>query len=185
MNNKLSISLIVLCIVIGLYFLNLSQQKNYQSSSTSLLSIDETNIKKFIIQSGLEALEIQRVDTSWVISGHDSLDIKLNLLNNFFDKIKNAEIQNVMTHKKEKWDKYNIEDSTGTHLAFIDWNDNTLGYYVFGRSASDYSRCYVRKNQDSVVYLLNENIMYSLQMRPEYWGELKKDDDLILPPLQE
>ena len=182
MNNKLTISAVVLLAVISVFFLNESQQKNYQSSSTTLFVAEQNQIKKMIIQSGEDVLEIMQVDTTWKISGHDSLSIKKDVLNNFFDKIFNLEIQNIMTEKEEKWIKYNVDDSTGTHLALIDWNDNTINYFVFGRSNSDYSRCYARKDQNSTVYLLNESILYNLQTNPNYWGEsIISKEDLEIP----
>ena len=79
-----------------------------------------------------------------------------------------------MTEKEEKWGAFNIGDSTGTHLALIDYNGNTLSYFVFGRSNSDYARCYVRKNQEQEVHLVNQNLMYFLQTSPQYWGEVEK-----------
>ena len=109
MNNKLSISLIILFSVVGLYFLNLNQQKEYNSSSTNFINIDQNSINKFIIQSQNEALEIIRQDTSWAISGHDSLIIKAQTLTNFFDKVINLKSQALMTSKQEKWHKFNIE----------------------------------------------------------------------------
>ena len=177
MNNKLYISLIVLFTIIGIYFLNIKSQKNYESSSKNLFDIRQDDIKKFIIQNSSDAIEIIKHDTSWHIAGHDSLTIKKQILDNFLNKTMNLKIQNTMTTKEEKWSKFNVDDSSGTHLALIDWNDKTLGYFVFGRSNSDYQRCYVRNNQSSNVYLLNENIVFSLQTRPEYWGEKIKADD--------
>ena len=37
-----------------------------------------------------------------------------------------------MTKKENKWSTYNVDEALGTHLAIIDYNDNTIGYYVFG-----------------------------------------------------
>ena len=171
MNNKISISVIILCTIIGLYFLNLNSQKNYQSTSSSLIDFDKSDINKFIIQSEYEVLEIIKSDTIWKISGQDTLQIKQQQLKRFFDVIFSLEKQNIMTNKKEKWSKYNIDDSTGTHLAFINSDDQTIGYYVFGRSTSDYARCYVRTLESSSVYLLNENVLYSIQPNSQFWGE--------------
>lgn len=183
MNNKLTISAIVLLAVVCVYFVNINQQKSYQSSSSKLLITNQDQIKKMIIQSDVDALEIMNNGNKvWQISGHDSLSIKEDVLTNFFDKIFNLEIQNIMTEKEEKWGKFNVDDSTGTHLALIDWDDNTINYFVFGQSNSDYSRCYVRKDQNSTVYLLNESILYYLQTNPNYWGEtIIKEDDLEIP----
>ena len=76
-----------------------------------------------------------------------------------------------MTKKQEKWATYNVSDSLGTHLALVGWNDQTISYLVFGRSNSDYARCYVRTENSPDVYLVSENIVYSLQTSPTYCGE--------------
>ncbi len=175
MNNKLLIGSIILCLIVGLYFMNLNNQKNYTSSSTKLIYFEQENIKKILIQSGGNALELMRQDSTWNISGVDTLIIKEQSVSNLFDNLFALETQMLMTERKEKWSTYNIDDSTGTHIALVDWNDVTIGYYVFGRSASDYSRCYVRVNDSPNVYLTSNNVMYNLQTRPDYWGDKKQD----------
>ena len=65
----------------------------------------------------------------------------------------------------------NIDDILGTHLTFYDFNNDVIETFVFGRSSSDFSRCYIRLGDKPEVYLVNQNIMFNLQTRPEYWGE--------------
>ena len=89
-----------------------------------------------------------------------------------------------MTTNENKWSTYNVDDSLGTHLALVDYNDNTIGYYVFGRSNSDYARCYVRTKESSDVHLVNQNVMYNLQANPQYWGESVKGELLEVPEVQ-
>ena len=81
MKNKLSLAFRLLVLLIVLYVINVIQQKNYQSTSSKLLSIEKEQINKILIQSSGEAIEILRVDTTWAISGHDSLILKQDLLN--------------------------------------------------------------------------------------------------------
>ena len=178
MNKKLLYGLIALTILILLYIVNINQQKSYASTSQKLLDINKEKINKILIQSKTEAIELLQVDTTWAISGHDSLQIKIDLLTSLFDKVLNLESETIMTTNKEKWYKYNVDDSLGTHLALVDLDQNTLGYYVFGKSSSDYARCYVRINDKHEVHLANQNLMYFLQTRPQYWGEVEKE---ILP----
>ena len=175
MNNKLVIGFISLFLVIGLFFINLSNQKNYTSSSSKLTQIKKTDIKKILIQTNIDAIELIKIDTTWEISGNDTLKVKDQSIDSFFDQILNLDLQNTMTSKKEKWNTYNIDDSTGTHLAIVDFNDNTIGYFVFGKSNSDYSRCYVRTDKSDNVYLANKNVMYNLQTRATYWGDKPKE----------
>ena len=183
MNNKLIIGFIILCIMSGLYFLNLNNQKNYSSSTTELTTIEQDEIKKILIQAQGEAIELIRIDTTWSITGHDTLTIKKQPLISFFDKVLNLKLETVMTKKEEKWGTFNIDDSSGTHLALVDFNDNTISYFVFGRSNSDYARCYVRRNTSSDVYLASENVMFNFQTRPEYWGE-KISETIEGPPVE-
>ena len=171
MNKKLKIGIAALIILVGLFFINQNNQKSYTSQSTSLFSISENDVKKILIQANQEAIELIKVDTTWSISGNDTLVVKDRSISQFFDKVLNLKLETLMTTKQEKWETYNISDSLGTHLALVGWNDETVGYYVFGRSNSDYARCYVRTDQSSDVYLTNENIVYSLQTSPTYWGE--------------
>ena len=184
MKNKLSLAFGLLVLLIVLYVINVNQQKNYQSTSSKLLSIGKEQINKILIQSSGEAIEILRVDTTWAISGHDSLILKQDLLNSFFDRVLTLESETVMTTNENKWSTYNVDDSLGTHLALVDYNDNTIGYYVFGRSNSDYARCYVRTKESSDVHLVNQNVMYNLQANPQYWGESVKGELLEVPEVQ-
>tara|TARA_B100001964_G_C14135803_1_gene555096 strand:+ start:419 stop:961 length:543 start_codon:yes stop_codon:yes gene_type:complete len=176
MKNKFIIGLSSLALLVVLYIININQQKNYQSSTNKLFDINVNQINKILIQSRGEAIEISRADTSWAIAGNDTLSIKQELLTSFFDRVLNLESERVMTKNEQKWPTYNVDDSLGTHLALVDFNENTIGYYVFGRSSSDYSRCYVRINESPAVHLTNQNVMYNLQTRPQHWGEVLKEE---------
>jgi len=178
MKNKLYISIGVLTVLIIFYIININQQKNYQSTSNQIFNFNQEQVNSLLIKSEGATIEIQRVDTSWVIVNNDSLTLKNNVLTTFFDKIFKLESETIMTTNSEKWIKYNIDDNLGTRLTFIDFNNDTLGIFVFGRSSSDFSRCYIRFNDNPDVHLVNQNIMYNLQTRPEYWGEKITEETL-------
>ena len=178
MKNKLYISIGILLVLILFYIININQQKNYQSSSNQVFNFNQDSVNRLLIKSETGSIEIERLDSSWVILNNDSLALKTNVLTTFFDKIFTLESESIMTKNSEKWVKYNIDDMLGTHLTLFDFNDNTLGTFVFGRSASDFSRCYMRFNDNPEVHLINQNIMYNLQSRPEYWGEKITEETL-------
>ena len=175
MNKKLLYGIVALGVLILLYIVNINQQKSYTSTSEKLLDLNKEKINKVLIQSKAETVELLKIDTTWTISGHDSLKIKMDLLSSLFDKVLNLESENIMTTNKEKWHKYNVDDSLGTHLALVDFDQNTIGYFVFGRSSSDYARCYVRVDNKAEVHLVNQNLIYFLQPRPQYWGEVEQE----------
>ncbi|SVB30993.1 uncharacterized protein METZ01_LOCUS183847 [marine metagenome] len=148
--------------------------------SEAIFYDEPEDIFKFLIQQGQEAIELSRVDTLWRISGNDTLEVKAQSMDNLFDKVLKVNRGTIISENPEKYGKYSVDDSTGTHLAVINSKGKTVGYYVFGRSKSDYSRSYVRVGSDPKVYLADQNVTYMLQTRPTYWGEKPKEE--VLPP---
>ena len=176
MTKNLKISLIVLVILIGVYLLNSNFQKKLKSSSTAIFTDDVKDIFKVLIYQGEEAVELARIDTIWKISGNDTLVTKPRSIENLFDKVLKVNRGTIISENPEKYGKYSIDDSTGTHLAVIDSKGETVGYYVFGRSKSDYSRSYIRIGDDPKVYLADQNVTYMLSTRETYWGEKPKEE---------
>ena len=103
-------------------------------------------------------------------------------MDNLFDKVLKVNRGTIISENPEKYGKYSVDDSTGTHLAVIDSKGETVGYYVFGRSKSDYSRSYIRIGDDPNVYLADQNVTYMLSTRETYWGE-KPKEEVPPPPL--
>jgi len=176
MTKNLQIGIAVLVVLIGLYFLNSSNQKQHTSTSTDLFMGNVDDIHKILIQKGVDILELAKFDTVWTITGHDTLEMKERSISSLFDRVLTVKKENVVTKKQEKWDTFSVSDSLGTHLGLIDKAGETLAYFVFGQSKSDYSRNYVRTRENTFVYLTSENVIYNLQTRPEYWGEKPKEE---------
>ncbi len=181
MTKNVQIALIVLVMLVGIYFLNKSSQAKFESTSEAIFNDEPEDIFKFLIQQGQEAIELSRVDTLWRISGNDTLEVQSRSMDNLFDKVLKVNRGTIISENPEKYGKYSVDDSTGTHLAVINSKGKTVGYYVFGRSKSDYSRSYVRVGSDPKVYLADQNVTYMLQTRPTYWGEKPKEE--VLPPV--
>ena len=180
MTKNVQIALIILMLFVGIFFLNKNSQTKHESTSETIFKDEPEDIFKFLIQQGQEAIELSRADTLWRISGNDTLEVKSRTMDNLFDKVLKVNRGTIISENPEKYGKYSVDDSTGTHLAVINSKGKTVGYYVFGRSKSDYSRSYVRVGSDPRVYLADQNVTYMLQTRPTYWGEKPKDE--MLPP---
>ena len=176
MTKNLQIALIILVILVGIYFLNKSSQTKFESMSEANFYDEPEDIFKFLIQQGQEAIELSRVDTLWRISGNDTLEVKSQSMDNLFDKVLKLNRGTIISENPDKYGKYSVDDSTGTHLTVVNSKGETVGYYVFGRSKSDYSRSYVRVGNDPKVYLADNNVTYMLQTRPTYWGEKPKEE---------
>ena len=176
MTKNLQIALVVLALLIGVFFINKNSQLKLESVSEVIFTDDTEDIFKFLIQNREEAIELFRVDTMWRIFDNDTLEIKSRSMDNLFDKVLKVNRGTIISENPEKYRKYSVDDSTGTHLAVINSKGETVGYYVFGRSKSDYSRSYVRVGDDPKVYLADLNVTYMLQTRPTYWGEKPKEE---------
>jgi len=183
MTKNFKISLIVLVALIGIYLLNIRFQEKYKSTSTIIFIYDPEDIFKILIQQGEEAIELARVDTIWKISGNDTLITKSRSIENLFNKVLKVNLGTIISENPDNYGKYSLDDSTGTHLAVINSKGESVGYYVFGRSKSDYSRSYVRVGDDPKVYLADQNVIYMLSTRESYWGE-KPKEEVPLPPIE-
>ena len=190
MTKQAKISLVSLAVLIILYLINTRMQDKYTAKDTDLFSNGREHITRIFIQKNDEELELVKVDTLWTITNHDSLDVKKNIINNFFDDIEGIEREEspVSTNPKN-WSKYSVDDSAGTHLSLYGLNDKELGRYVLGRSKTNWSQNAIRINDGSHVYLTSKNILHRLQTRLTYWGEKPKppeekepkEDSLSIP----
>ena len=178
MDKKVIKGILIVVLLAGLYFLNIQQQKEYENTEIQFLNVEKNLIKKIIISSKNDAIELTAIDSSWVISGYDSLIIKPNVVENLLAKLFDIKKEHKVTSKEEKWGIYKVDPPSGTHLAFIGDGGNTLAYYVFGQ-ASEYTKCYVRTDQNKEVYLLNSNIMFQLRTDPNFWGKIPKTEIII------
>ena len=183
MTKNVQIALITLVIFIGIYVINKISQTKFESTSEAIFIDDPEDIFKFLIQQGEEAIELSRVDTLWRISDNDTLEVKSRSMDNLFDKILKVNRGTIISKNPEKYGKYSVDDSTGIHLAIINSKGKTIGYYIFGRSKSDYSRSYIRVGDDPNVYLADQNVTYMLSTRATYWGE-KPKEEVPTPPVE-
>ena len=173
MDKRLLKPIIVLLILVALYFINNYFQNRYSSELSTFFNINEYETSKIIISSKEDAIELMKIDSTWSISGNDTLIVKNDIIKDLFTQMKELEQQHLVTSKKENWVNYGITDNSGTHLAFINLEGTTEAYYVFGQSKEEYNRCYVRTDQNTNVHLLSSNILYQLQISPLFWGTKK------------
>ena len=170
MTKSMKILLGALALIIVLFFVSQSRQNRHLAQSTDVFSIVMDEVNRFDIQQDTLFISIQRRDTSWQIIGNDSLLIQMNRINDVENKILSVKRESMVSNNSKKWKTFNVEDSLGLKLAFYGYNDEKLGAAIFGRSSSDWQRCYVRMVDESEVYMTNENVLNRLQTRPTFWG---------------
>jgi len=171
MTRNMKILLAILGVIVILYFISQSGQKKHQAQSNDVFSIVMEEVYRFDVQKDSLYISMQRKDTTWQITGNDSLLIQANRINDVENKILTIKRESVVSKKPSKWKSFNVDDSLGTKITFYDFNDEVLGEAIFGRSKSDWQRSYVRLIGEDYVYMTNENVINSLQMRPTFWGK--------------
>jgi len=171
MTRNMKILLAILGVIVILYFISQSGQKKHQAQSNDVFSIVMEEVYRFNVQKDSLYISMQRKDTTWQITGNDSLLIQANRINDVENKILTIKRESVVSKKPSKWKSFNVDDSLGTKITFYGFNDEVLGEAIFGRSKSDWQRSYVRLIGEDNVYMTNENVINSLQMRPTFWGK--------------
>ena len=171
MTRNMKILLAILGVIVILYFISQSGQKKHQAQSNDVFSIVMEEVYRFDVQKDSLYIALQRKDTTWQIIGNDSLLIQANRINDVENKILTIKRESVVSKKPSKWKSFNVDDSLGTKITFYGFNDEVLGEAIFGRSKSDWQRSYVRLLGGDNVYMTNENVINSLQMRPTFWGK--------------
>ena len=171
MTKNMKISAAIFGVVVILYFISQSGQKKYRAQSNNVFSILMEEVYRFDVQKDSLYIALQRIDTTWQITGNDSLLIQANRINDVENKILNIKRESVVSKKPSKWKSFNVDDSLGTKITFYGFNDEVLGEAIFGRSKSDWQRSYVRLIGEDNVYMTNENVISSLQIRPTFWGQ--------------
>ena len=182
MTKSMKILLGALGLIIVLFFVSQSRQKRHLTQSTNVFSVIMDEVDKFDIQKDSLFISIQRKDTSWQIVGNDSLLIQMNRIDDVENKILSVKRESMVSNNSGKWGKFNVDDSLGLKLTFYGYNNEKLGEAIFGRSSSDWQRCYVRMVNETEVFMTNENILNNLQTRPTFWGSKPPPPSILEEP---
>ncbi len=178
MNKNLRNALILIGILIIVWFANSYFQNKYTTQSSEIFVGDPEDVHKVLIQLSGDAIELSKDADIWSISGIDTLIIRQNRIDNLLNSVLTVNRETMVSNNPDNWPKFSVDDSSGTHLALIDASGSTIAYYVFGRSKSDWSHNYVRIEDDTAVYLTNNNVINHLSTKATFWGEKPKPPEL-------
>ena len=174
--DKMKWLFIALPIFIIIFLINSKQQSNLGSNSNQILEIDKEDIFIIDISKADESISLLFDGQIWSIKGNDTLIIKESSIDGFFNNVLNVKRTSMVSKNKNNWDKFNVGDSTGTHLIIRDYNKEVLSKIIVGSSNSEWSSSNIRVNDEIEVYQTNENISWQLNTSPTYWGEVPKID---------
>ena len=177
MTNNIKIGLGAFLIILILFFINQRLQSEHNIKPGKIFDGNIDLISKIQISEKDKVLELIKNDSTWSIVQADSLIVKENQLDRFFDKVIVVEKEIQVTNKESKWEKFGVDDSLGKHLKLFDDSEKELIHYVFGNSGQDYQHNYVRANNSSDVYITNDNVYFLLNSNVNYWGTKPKKEE--------
>ena len=169
---------IVLAILFAGYFINSSQQGQYNSKSDRIFNIDKADVFSIEISKENEAISLTYNGEDWSIVDHDSLTVKVNTVNSFFSTILSLEKTSLVSKNPANWKKFMVDDSSGSKLRFLDYENNVLSKVIIGRSNAEWSSSNIRIGDEPEVYHTNENVSWQINPSPMYWGEVVKNDSI-------
>ncbi len=161
-----------LIILIILFAISQFNQNSLSSKSDQVFSIERDDIFGIEIHELSDSISLSFNGDTWSIDDHDSLTVKENTINSFFEKILDLKRTTLISRNSSKWDKFMVGDSTGTHLIFLDYNNESIGKIIVGRSNAEWSSSNIRVGDAIEVYQSNENISWQLNTSPTHWGEV-------------
>ncbi|MBN4081202.1 hypothetical protein JYT44_02435 [Caldithrix abyssi] len=164
--------LIILGVLVVLFGINQIQQSNLTSQRDQVFDVEREDVFSFNISQGDESISLSYNGESWSIDGNDTLRVKENTINGFFDLILKVKRTSLVSKNQKNWDKFNVGDSTGTVLILKDHNNETLAKATVGRSGAEWASGNIRLGDDVDVYQTNENISFQLNTSSTYWGEV-------------
>ncbi|MBT3589217.1 MAG: hypothetical protein HOK52_01170 [Candidatus Marinimicrobia bacterium] len=171
MTKTLQYSLGILAVLAVLFLVNQKSQTKFEISSDRIYTGDADAISKIIIKEKDQSITLVKSDSTWSISDVDTLIMKNHQINNFFDKVVTLEKEILISKNPEKWNIFNVGDSTGKWFTLMDENDISLGEFVIGQG-KDYSRNFIRIGDKPEVYRTNVNVQYLLNTNATFWGEV-------------
>mgnify|MGYP001243526850 CR=1 FL=1 len=172
MDRKLIISI---CVLIGLfcfYLYDSSKQKSYQENYANIFEFNHDKIHKVIILKDGDGIELEKLDSTWQINGHDSLVIKLSAIDKLFNETLNVEINMLpVSNNPKDLSIYSLDSKLGINLILLDIDGKTLSNSMFGIASSNYHSSFYKDFDNSVIYKTNSNVITFLTPNLKYWGE--------------
>jgi len=177
LNRQLKIWGGILAALVALYFLNSRSQNKLVGKLTPVFTGDADSVQKitiFRLDDGIEI--VKNAESQWEISGNDTLVVKADQMQRFTDQVLGLDREAAVSINPDRYATYSVDDSAGTHLVLMGYNDVELGRYVFGRSQASWNKNYIRVGDDPAVYQTSQSVLHLVTTNVNSWGETPKEE---------
>lgn len=177
--GNLKYVVIALGALIALVVASQLQQSGYATRAYAVFPDNKEAVHSIELWTKSDTLSLEKQETEWSIADHDSLELRPNKMDPFFERVLGVKKETMVSRNPRNWEKYSVDDSTGTHIRLRDAGGEEMTHAVFGRSSSDWSHNYVRTTGSDEVFLTNESVIHLLYPRATYWGQKPKPDTTV------
>lgn len=161
---------IVLVVLLGIYLLTQAQQAGRSVRTSSFFDISKENVGRIVITEGDQRAELVRLDTLWVLAGHETGQLRNWRMDAIFNTVMGAQRESVISENAAKWGTYGV-DSTGRQIEVYDLKGDLHGHWFVGQSSSNFRSSFVRAAGQDVVYMTDRSIYHFLGAAPDFWLE--------------
>lgn len=161
---------IVLAVLAVLFIASRVRESTYRSSSAALLGLDEASVGRIVITEGDVLVELIRMDTLWVLAGHETDKLRSWRMDAIFASVLGVKRESAVSENPEKWTTYGV-DSTGRQLLIYDLKGELQSHVIVGRSSANWQSSYVRRIDEDEVYMTNRSIYQYLSTASDFWLE--------------
>ena len=155
---------VLVVVVFAVKYLKSSKKSSFR---TKIVEIDTAKVSLIEIYQGkkiAEAMDLVKKDNSWFVKQNkEQYSANPKSIKNLINQIQQIRPERLAAKSKDKWAKYNVEDSSAIHLIVKEGNKTTLdllvGRFSAEKSNNPYSQrpdmyTYVRVNGENETYLV-------------------------------
>ena len=170
-NKILFIALLVLAgaFVLTRVFRSPARESNF---NTDVLKIDTSRVDKIILHPAADErkeLKLSKDSNAWKVS-RDKVTALANtdLIKTLLAKLGSLEPERIVTRKKDKWNEYEVSDTTGTDVAVFSGNEEIAKIKV-GKENTGIT--FMRRTEEDEVYAVSGAVASSFNLKFNDWRD--------------
>lgn len=169
MNKKQKIYLVILVALVIVFMI--TKMNNNVENRIRFFKADSAKIATIEIADIKDTIRLAKKNNSWKIVHPFENVVNEYQINNLFSKVLTVKTSALpISENEESFDKFQVTNSQGTLIKFIDKNDKILDEAIIGKSTSS-STTPARRLDDNKIYELKENITYIVTAETDKWRE--------------
>ena len=161
---------IVLALLAALFVLTQVRESGHTVRATAVFDLEPDEVGRIVISEGDQRSELLRLDTLWVLAGHETEQLRSWRLDAFFNSVLSVERESLISENPAKWSTYGV-DSTGRQLQVYNRKGELQSHLVVGRSTVNWQSSYLRAIGEDQVYQTRQGIYQFIAAGAEFWLE--------------